>query len=551
MLIPGKTKEILLNYLGIIKGIIEKKEPTDFSIRDLLFEVRIKNSDRQIPIQIQNISNKPNSKTDPKYQSLIKELSSSLLSIKIRDELIQNDFFTKINFTIHKDLQPSPHFLNFTNKFINEQLEQVDFNTNDPEHKHHILIYINAPYNLFEKELKEIENQYKQFSTKNDYETIPLDLMIVIDASNDEEASVNNYCTKYIKDAVNEMTTKIRTNIFNDINYYDNKRLHIYYVSSNDLVFMGNSAIPKDGFIHAFALDMSLQYIVLCENISSNSFHFFCEQLVQFKDDKKKAELSKVLKRMRVIGNQLNKLPYKAEFSFDYLVKLIPCTDCKDFEFKSIMVNKLSGSLRTKEYLDVKKIYDHFYVNSSLNYCVFHLKTFSFVPGKQCSNCYVKFKDEDYQYYCYWCKIAFCVTCIEKSFEESNHIDRYFHKLHNLLYFKTKKDEKDIQDLDEERLGRNRFATESTLSNTHNALCNGCEGSFNERNGCNPRYVCISCRPGMYQSGGYHDFCYNCIIDYREQKGHWHSLSNDCPEHNEDHHIYLLLICDCGDYQDY
>ena len=110
MLIPGKTKEILLNYLGIIKGIIEKKEPTDFSIRDLLFEVRIKNSDRQIPIQIQNISNKPTSKTDPKYQSLIKELSSSLLSIKVRDELTQIDFFTKINFTIHKDLQPSPQF---------------------------------------------------------------------------------------------------------------------------------------------------------------------------------------------------------------------------------------------------------------------------------------------------------------------------------------------------------------------------------------------------------------------------------------------------------
>ena len=119
------------------------------------------------------------------------------------------------------------------------------------------------------------------------------------------------------------------------------------------------------------------------------------------------------------------------------------------------------------------------------------------------------------------------------------------------MYLKTQKDKNDLEDLDEYKLGKNNFTTARNLDNRHSAICNGCEGSFNNRNRSNPRYVCITCRPGMYQSGGFHDFCYNCIVDYREKKGSWNSLSSDCPEHDENHHIYLLLICECGDYQDY
>ena len=88
------------------------------------------------------------------------------------------------------------------------------------------------------------------------------------------------------------------------------------------------------------------------------------------------------------------------------------------------------------------------------------------------------------------------------------------------------------------------------------------------------RYVCIHCRPGIYLSGGYIDYCQDCIEKMclnenkkeeleKNSEGKIYSDKTNFTEdhilytnHSHDNHIYLLLPLQYNDiygnvYEDY
>ena len=408
------------------------------------------------------------------------------------------------------------------------------------------MLCINSPYNLYEKELKSIESKYREFFTasNSNYAIAPLDLVIILDASEDTESTSTSYITQYIKDQAKTLIGKLRENIFADESFYNDNTFHLYITSSK-----APSLLKHDSWLYAYAIDAQHHDVIISERITANQFIPFCKRIYQLQSKDERTRISQLLKKLRSLKSNIASLPYKGELSYEYQIKVIPNDDVKDFEYRSLEFNLVAGTLRTKEYKEICALVH--YTDIQSNFKLKELKTFSFTPGKECVYCNKQFSGEDYQYYCYWCKESFCVSCVECKFKENTYIDRYFHKFHNLLYFKTRKEKEDLEELDEYKLGSNSFVGEESLGNTHNVSCNGCRNGFSQRQQANPRYICVTCTPGMFQPGGFCDFCYNCIVDYRERKGRFNSLESDVPEHDEDHHVYFLVICSSGGYQDY
>ena len=100
----------------------------------------------------------------------------------------------------------------------------------------------------------------------------------------------------------------------------------------------------------------------------------------------------------------------------------------------------------------------------------------------------------------------------------------------------------------------NSFTKSSNFKTHHSASCDGCRSSFYS----SPRYICLTCKPGIYLTGGYSDFCYICIESMMrndekakkiKQKSDpiSYNYSTFCRNHqlidNHDHenHIYLMV----------
>lgn len=549
MLLSSAHHELLLNFVGVIKGLFTTHYHPEFSVSDLLFDITIKNQDNIRITLYNNTSVQPSMKSQA--MTAFKKITNLLESLKIHNELTKENYFQNISLTLYKELDPSPRFDHFQSKFINEHLDIVDFQLTDTKYNQHIMLYINAPYNLYEQELKSIESKYKEFFTNNsDYNTTPLDLIITLDASEDTEPTDTTYITQYIKNKAKDLIQKIKTNIFTDELFYNDNIFHIYITSSKDPSLIRHEIISENNWLYAYAIDTQHHDVIMSEKITANHFIPFCQRLFQLQNKDERKHISQSMKKLQRLKANIQNLPYKGELKYEYRIKLIPNNNITDFEYKSLKFTSISGTLRSKEYNEIYPLEN--YIENKSNFKLNELKSFSFTPGKECDNCKKQFTDNDYQYYCYWCKISFCIDCIENKFKESTHIERYFHKLHNLLYFKTQKDKADLENLDKYKLGNNTFVQmQTSLGNSHSAICNGCRGHFSQRQQANPRYICVTCRPGIYQSGGFDDFCYDCIKDYRERKGRFYNLANSAPEHNEDHHVYFLIICSCGGYQEY
>ena len=247
----------------------------------------------------------------------------------------------------------------------------------------------------------------------------------------------------------------------------------------------------------------------------------------------------------------IKNLPYLAEFNAGYNFVLTINDDWTDFVIKEMLTLTMRGQLRTKEFNIVSKAYNDLKIGSSFE--VKELKTISFKPQRICSNCNKAIGENDYQYHCYWCNISFCIKCVEDKIKENtNGRQKYLHTKHNLFYFKTK-NENDLKDIDEYKLGKNSFAecSERSLSFCHSAICNGCRGSFPSSAIMCQRYICMTCLPGLYRSGGFVDFDFKCISDLRDKKGNFNNINRNNENHDDEHHVYLMLICQVGSYKDY
>ena len=141
---------------------------------------------------------------------------------------------------------------------------------------------------------------------------------------------------------------------------------------------------------------------------------------------------------------------------------------------------------------------------------------------------------------------------MKNNFESKSGKEKFIDQKHNLLFFKTR-NKNQFLNIEQHKLGINSFTTISNFKTYHSASCDGCSSSFNN----SPRYICITCKPGLYLSEGYNDYCNKCIehmmkndeMGKKMQKDiktiRWNStfVSNHVLRqiHNHESHVYLMV----------
>jgi hypothetical protein len=278
------------------------------------------------------------------------------------------------------------------------------------------------------------------------------------------------------------------------------------------------------------------------------------------KENKKKERIS-ILKQLITFISNLRNLEYL--FTIDFEISFVACIN---EEFNDILIKEISriiirGEFRTKEYqylinlLKNKSKGKKTIIDVDLNEMPTIDIDIDFTDVK-CQKCSTIIPNDNYLYYCFICKMYYCLKCIKEQLKNKGK-NKYIDQKHNLLFFKTR-NENNFRDIDKNKLGNNKFA-ESTDDNQfnsrHSAICNGCRGRFVGME----RYVCITCRPGIYLSGGYIDFCAECIDKMCKNENDKRNLEEKANEdicyrrnkfteghiirniHKHDEHIYLFL----------
>lgn len=169
--------------------------------------------------------------------------------------------------------------------------------------------------------------------------------------------------------------------------------------------------------------------------------------------------------------------------------------------------------------------------------------SFSLPQTTFCNLCQVVIRSSELQYYCYYCDISFCTRCVKEQRQKAGY-EALIHKKHYLLAFQNP-NKKYCENIAKYKLGKNIFALykESKLKKIHNFNCDICGSSYNHQE----RYICLSCRPGLLQHGGFCDLCANCFEKIHE--GNQTSLLSK-NNHKADH-VYLHLIYSGIDYYEF
>lgn len=172
-----------------------------------------------------------------------------------------------------------------------------------------------------------------------------------------------------------------------------------------------------------------------------------------------------------------------------------------------------------------------------------------------CINCSQKIKDNEELFYCYICKTKYCFKCVKENYQKSSGKQKFIDPKHNLIFFKTR-DKKDFCGIDKYKLGNNTFANvqEEDLGRFKSVQCNGCSVQF----ASSPRYICISCKPGLRRQEGYNDYCQSCIEHMMQNDEKGQNLQKERDNvynrefnllngencyifHNHSNHIYLMV----------
>ena len=265
---------------------------------------------------------------------------------------------------------------------------------------------------------------------------------------------------------------------------------------------------------------------------------------------------------------------FKYNFFFGYQFEVcLKFNKEENLELSYVNFSHLIAEVRTKEFKRLKECKDIF----KPDICELQeTKTvdiqINFIENI-CIKCKKEILENDPMYYCYQCKQKYCTECVMKNFNDPNNkgIKKFIDPKHNLLFFKTRNLE-NFKTIDQYKLGKDIFATctdESKLGN-HSFSCNGCSVS---QNYVKPRFLCLSCRPGLMQDNGFVDYCIDCIdhMNQNDEKGK--KIQNEEYElysketrfffedktkakHDHNNHIYLMIALECkvnGDnaYYDY
>lgn len=469
---------------------------------------------------------------------------------------IHIDFYPSLHKNMYLDISAFPFFYYNIEK---KSLEKYYFKLKNNINKFVLCLYLSKLCELEKivEGLKYIDNIFDYFeniyiitqiNTKEEILSKINDnkiSKIVLDNNNNDENNkikfVFNILSIYIPDDLNE-------NVFN---IFNNKEDYFFILNENNKII----SIKND--IKNLIVKISL-FILNLKKLMNNGKKNY-KEIEEEKNNKKVKKFEMFIDILSFVL-KLKNLDYIFDFDFQFSFNGSVNEEYTDFSIKKINSINIRGEFRSEEYQYLENLLNMLKnSNKNIDYKLKEITTIDIdidFNDMKCFKCSKIIPDDKCLYYCYICKMKYCYECVHEQLKKEGK-EKYIDKKHNLLFFKTR-NKKNFMNLDRIKLGENKFA-ESTNDNqfntSHSAICNGCRGHFPKM----ARYVCLHCRPGVYLSGGYIDFCQNCIekmctdensINELEEKTienisvksnnftKGHIIKN---RHKHEDHIYLLL----------
>ena len=582
-IMKNNSKNYLLNLISYLinnkNNFEEKLKPTDIEII-LEFD---SNTSTYNKIKYRTKIN--NGAYHPK-RDIIKNLKLYKLfpvQIESEDEYYENNFenvivdiYPKIKKNLTIDLSEFP-FCSYENEKINYDIKAEIKNKIDCKKNEYILcLYIIDIKNLENDIFKIIENVLELETFKQYFKSI----FIIIQTENEKSLKkivLNEKIKKYF-----EPNEKNKYKIFfNLLSNYDedeknqNNLINIFQEKKKNFLDFNQNLDEFKKMNYFFILDHKRQ-IVKIKSISS-MYKMIPLLLMRFSQNKKDEETltyfekkekgrKERLESVKALVNYIINIPkLKLDYLFDIVfsvsLTLTPNDELTDIYLTKVNHMMFDGKFLTKDYKYLKEITE----SIKLPICTCKLSEMSTIDieidfsDMKCEKCKNEIPEQDFIYYCYICKIKYCWKCVQNQLKNNKGRKKYIDEKHHLLFFKTR-DKNKLLGIEKSKLGKNRFTqyNDNQLIPWSKAMCNGCRKTLSEDN--IERYICLSCRRGIYLSGGYIDFCSECIkimCENKEEMIRIQSRSDQVienwsrnkffkgfkfkVEHKHEEHIYMML----------
>ena len=557
--INSRAKTCLLKYLlHLVKFEDNSQYMNPKNIKIDIFSTSEKSIINKIYYSMIIKNNNYNPKFDLKKNIPIYEKMRTFfyqLKDECNNKINDNEISIKVDFLpfIQSKMLIDFNFFNFFyyngkifHKFIIKPNNDDDFKDN----KSKLFIYFDGignetkVFNL-ENDLNKIisiKNIWKIFSyiyiiipvsNKNKAIEIHNNLPIFLKMKKDENFKVS---VIYLSDDINDGAA---INIF--FNFYKTKNKNYFFILNNNIVYKIK------------------EYSVMLKELNNYiDLVYGKNDPVQIKENQIYMQKMNDLKLFMFLTNFINDLSnlrYIFDFYYNINFSMILSDSNHKFKLDTIERVEIGGSLKTEEYNKFKKYFDNIN-NDNFIFKLKEIKTINinidFPANIYCKVCKNIIPNDKELYYCYFCKDFYCYKCVKDNFESKSGKEKFIDQKHNLLFFKTR-NKNLFLNIEEHKLGKNTFTTIQSFKSYHSASCDGCSSSFDG----SPRYICITCKPGLYLSGGYNDYCDVCIehmmknddagkkmqkdiktINYNSNFVSNHILRNI---HNHENHIYLMV----------
>ena len=342
-------------------------------------------------------------------------------------------------------------------------------------------------------------------------------------------------------------------NIFQ--NYYQKRYSNYFFIlnNANKVKFLGQASNIYNEFIK-----FSDDYIKSKNPVGT------------YKNNKKekKEKLKKFFNFLSKFIDEIPNLNYILDFYFNMKFSILLDEPGVYFKLHQIEKLEVGGNLRTKDFQKFKKYFDEI-KSEKYVFKLYEIETkdipINFDSPFICKVCNKEIPKDKECYYCYICVEFYCYECVKNNFTTKTGINKFIDKKHNLIFFKTR-NKNNFLDIDVHKFGKNTFTKSTSFKSSHNASCDGCRSGFY---GCQ-RFICMTCKPGLYLAGGYSDYCTSCIehMMANDEKGKniqqrltqiQNSGSTFCrnhsliEKHDHENHIYLMVALEgsLSSYQGY
>ena len=580
-IIKNNLKNYLLNLISYLlnnkNNFEEKLKPTNLEIK-LEFD---SNTSTYNKIKYRTKIN--NGVYHPKRDIIKNSKLYTLFPVQIEseDEYYENNYenviiniYPRIKKNLIIDLSEFP-FCSYENEKINYDIKAEIKNKIECKKNEYILcVYI--------IDLKKIENDvFKIIENILELETFEQyfkSIFIIIQTENEKSLKkivLNEKIKKYIEPneknkfkilfnlSSNYLETEINQNnsinIFQDreINFIDfNQNLDEFKTKNYFFILDNKKQVVK---IESISFMYKMIPLLLMEFSQNKKDE---ETLTYFeKDEKTKKEQLEPIKALinYIINISKINLDYLFDIVFTVSLTLKPNDDLTDIYLTKVNHITFDGKFFTKDYKYLEEIID----SIKLPTCkVSEMPTIDIeidFSDMKCEKCKNEIPEQDFIYYCYICKTKYCWKCVQNQLKNNKGRKKYIDEKHHLLFFKTR-DKNKLLGIEKSKLGKNRFTqyNDNQLIPWSKAMCNGCRNTLSQEN--IERYVCLSCRRGIYLSGGYIDFCSECIkimCENKEEMVRIQSRSDQIVEnwsrnkffkghkfkveHKHEEHIYMMM----------